>query len=173
MTDDPLAGEPFTTADTRALITLYQAATPPNTLRRTPWTWAALKKDQAAVLARVVREWVHFYNRVHAVTVKELIPPCWPLHPGLAHELAVLVWAYYHAHHDPKATPLIAVDYHARYLASFRTRLDHMLGRDPHSCRAGEHTATWRTTVDEQLSEYSPTDLSETQSLISQHFGFA
>jgi hypothetical protein len=141
--------EPSTEQDVAVLLALLDAE--PAAVRRTPWTWAALSDEQAAALRRTVRQWVADYNAVHAVTSRELIPGCWPLHPGLAHDLSVMVWVYYDSHHDRRSTPLMAGDYHLRYLPGFRSRLDHWLGSDPASCRAGEHPVSWRTSPGEAL----------------------
>ncbi|WP_447002375.1 hypothetical protein ACRAKI_21875 [Saccharothrix isguenensis] len=123
----------------------------PAAVRRTPWTWAALSHEEAAALRRTVRRWVADYNLVHAVSSRELIPDCWPQHPGLAHDLAVMVWVYYDSHHDRRTTPLMAGDYHLRHLPGFRSRLDRWLGSDPTSCRAGEHPASWRASPGDAL----------------------
>lgn len=154
MTDQPIdsdsaATEPFPEHDVAMLLALLDAE--PAAIRRTPWTWAALSEKEAAALRRTVRRWVADYNAVHAVTSRELIPACWELHPGLAHDLAVTVWVYYDTHHDRRSTPLMAGDYHLRYLPAFRARLDHLLGSDPAGCRAGEHPASWRTSSGEVL----------------------
>jgi hypothetical protein len=146
--DEPIgsisaATEPTAEQDVAVLLALLDAE--PAAIRRTAWTWAALPEKEVAALRRTVRRWVADYNAVHAVTSREFIPDCWELHPGLAHDLAVMVWVYYDTHHDARSTPLMAGDYHLRYLPAFRSRLDHLLGSDPASCRAGEHPASWRS----------------------------
>lgn len=173
MTTPAGSSQPFTDRDMRILVQMYETKPVPGQLRATPWTWAALTNDTAAALSRLIDQWVHYYNGVHAVTPKELVPPCWSRHHGLAHRLAVMAWAYYYSHHDPSATPFMAADYHARYLSGFRTDLDRLLGRDPMACRAGDHPATWRSTTDEQADRYSAVDAtSELGPLMAHHFGF-
>jgi hypothetical protein len=164
----------FTTADLQLLLDLLRTPREPGYLRRAPWTWAALDTTQAGALARMVQQWVDDYNRVHAVTEKEIIPPCWPHHHGLAHELAALVWLHHHVHHEATATPPLIADYHSRYLPAFRTRLDRLLGRDPASCRTGQHPATWRAPADDHLARYvaSQSNSSALDELTARHFGF-
>ncbi|MEO6086787.1 MAG: hypothetical protein ABIQ18_27100 [Umezawaea sp.] len=165
--------QPFTGQDMQILVEMYEAKPVPGRPRATPWTWAALDNNTAAALSRLIDQWVHYYNRVHAVTPKELVPPCWSSHHGLAHRLAVMAWAYYYAHHDPAATPFMAADYHARYLSGFRGDLDRLLGRDPMACRSGDHPKTWRSTTDEQADQYSTVDATrEVSNLMAHHFGF-
>lgn len=141
----PTSSVPEPPAKHDAAILLALLESEPAAVRRTPWTWSVLSQEESAALKRMVRRWVADYNVVHAVTSRELIPDCWPLHPGLAYDLAVMVWVYYDTHHDRRTTPLMAGDYHLRYLPGFRSRLDHLLGSDPAGCRAGEHPASWRT----------------------------
>ncbi|QFZ20568.1 hypothetical protein [Saccharothrix syringae] len=178
MTDQPIdsastATEPSAEHDVVMLLALLDAE--PAAIRRTPWTWAALSKQEIAALRRTVRRWVNDYNVVHAVTSREVIPDCWELHPGLAHDLAVMVWVYYDTHHDPRSTPLMAGDYHLRYLPAFRARLDHLLGGDPASCRAGEHPASWRTSPGDVLrpaDRLQAADPGEPSEALSFAFGF-
>ncbi|KOX27067.1 hypothetical protein ADK67_14680 [Saccharothrix sp. NRRL B-16348] len=178
MTDQPIdpastVTEPSAEHDVAMLLALLEAE--PAAIRRTPWTWAALSEKEAAALRRTVRRWVADYNAVHAVTSRELIPDCWELHPGLAHDLAVMMWVYYDSHHDRRSTPLMAGDYHLRYLPGFRSRLNHLLGSDPASCRAGAHPASWRTTPGETrhlVDHHQPVDADEGSTALHFSFGF-
>ncbi|MFE9751013.1 hypothetical protein ACFYOT_39425 [Saccharothrix saharensis] len=165
--------EPSAEQDMVVLLALLDAE--PAAVRRTPWTWAALSHEEAAALRRTVRRWVADYNLVHAVSSRELIPDCWPQHPGLAYDLAVMVWVYYDSHHDRRTSPLMAGDYHLRYLPGFRSRLDRWLGSDPTSCRAGEHPASWRATPGEALrpaDHHRPVDGDEETAALCFSFGF-
>ncbi|MFT7835716.1 hypothetical protein Q5530_06170 [Saccharothrix sp. BKS2] len=165
--------EPSAEQDVAVLLALLDAE--PAAVRRTPWTWAALSDEEAAALRRTVWRWVADYNLVHAVSSGERIPDCWELHPGLAHDLAVMVWVYYDTHHDPRSTPLMAGDYHLRYLPAFRARLDRLLGSDPAGCRAGEHPVSWRTSPGEirlPPDRNQPVNADEENMALRSSFGF-
>lgn len=160
---------PDRTFDLKDLALLERLYTTPATgpeLRRPPWTWAALTRTEQAALARLIDTWVFAYNRVHAITPAELIPPCWRHHPALAAELAVQLWVFYFAHFDRKATPLQAGEYYLRHLPSFRGRVDRLLGVSPGECRRGEHPTTWRQDTDTQLGQYPATTSSRTDRLL-------
>ncbi|MGH3709281.1 MAG: hypothetical protein ACRDRQ_14520 [Pseudonocardiaceae bacterium] len=168
----------FDLADLELLLTRYDTPDSAEQPRRPPWTWTALDRAERAALARMVEVFVSHYNHVHAITGKELIPPCWRRHPGLAAELAVQVWMWYYAHLDPKASPALASDYYGRHLPGFRSRLDRLLGVSPGECRRGEHPDTWRKDADKLLATYDqlPTDPAhdkhDVERLGEPHFGF-
>jgi hypothetical protein len=167
----------FDGEDLALLVDLYAAPATGPELRRPPWTWAALTPTEQAALARLIDVWVQAYNRVHAITPNELIPPCWRQHPALAAELAVQLWVWYFAHLDRKTTPLQAGEYYLRHLPAFRSRIDRLLGVSPGECRRGEHPTTWRQDTDTQLADY-PTGTGRvarlTPDLLSAlRFGFA
>lgn len=153
MTSPPTSGATaFDDDDLALLLERYDTPANDNQPRRPPWTWAALDQTERAALARMIDVWVDTYNHIHAITPTELIPPCWPRHPALATELAVQLWLWYHAHMDPRTTPLIAGDYYLRHLPGFRSRIDRLLGASPGECRRGEHPNTWRHDTDAQLA---------------------
>jgi len=137
--------------DVDLLIALYHAnpAWRPGQepARRPPWSWSVLTEAEAAELEAVVTSFVESYNEIHATAPRHVIPPCWPRHPGLAVETAVLAWTWYASHIDPAATAHQAAEYYERYLPGFRSRLDDMLGRSPMECRQGSHPGTWRNEV--------------------------
>ena len=143
-----------------------------------PWTWAALTPRERAALATLIDHFVTSYNQTYATTEDDLIPPCWPQHPGLAYELAVHVWLWYCTHHDPNTTPEHAGDYYLRHLPGLRHRLDHHLGRSPGECRTNHHPTTWRTDADTALQTHQDRSTTDAQhrralaTLASQHFGF-
>ncbi|ALG06368.1 hypothetical protein [Kibdelosporangium phytohabitans] len=111
---------------------------------RWPWTWSAMTPDQAAALDTVVERWISTYNKVWAHTEAEIVPACWRQHPGLAIDTTVMTWGYYFAHHDPRATPLVAVQYHHQALVHFRSAVERWLGEEPRKCRTGQHPDSWR-----------------------------
>lgn len=171
---DPSAASRSTAEqDTAVLTALLEGA--PGAIRRAPWTWSALSESESGALTRTAQRWVDDYNVVHAVNHRETVPVCWFRHPGLAHDLAVMVWVYFGSHHDRRATPHLAADYHLRHLPGFRSRLDHLLGSDPASCRAGRHPASWRSSPGEPVHPVGSASHEcsvESDSRLSFTFGF-
>jgi hypothetical protein len=145
----------FDDNDLQLLLDLFNEPGTGERLRRPPWTWSALHRDERAALARMIDVWVDTYNYVHATHPTDLVPHCWRHHPGLAAELAVQVWLWYAAHLHPDTTPLIAGEYYLRHLPGFRSRLNHLLGTSPPECRRGEHPDSWRIDTDTQLAAYA------------------
>lgn len=123
--------------------------------RRPPWNWSVLTAEERIILVQAIAAWVETFNVVVAVTEDDLIPPCWPQHDDLAQELPVLFWLWYGAYVHRDATPVRAADYRSRFLPSFRSRLDSMLGASPRECRHGRHPSTWRSDAD-SVAEHRP-----------------
>jgi hypothetical protein len=142
----------FDPADLELLLELYNAPADADQSRRPPWTWPMLTRAEREALARMVTAFVYSYNRVYAVADTELIPPCWPQHPGLATELAVLMWHWYAVHVDPKATVQAASEYYLRHIPGFRPRVEKLLGISPGECRRSDHPASWRNEADDLLT---------------------
>ena len=137
------------------LLQDYWPDQPKTTKRRPPWTWSILSATERLALTSRIGDWVDNYNRCYAVEAEQLIPPCWPKHPWLAHELAVMTWLWYSAHRDPTATAERAGEFYLRYLPGFRSRLPGTLGRSPVECRKGQHPDTWRRDADLPRSEWA------------------
>lgn len=144
-----------------------------------PWSFAARSGKEIAALGRLIDVYVATYNRMLATTVREIVPPCWRHHPGLAHDLAVQVWLYYAAFLHDKATPSAAADFHTRHLPAFRARIDGWLGRSPGECRKGNHPTEWRKDLDSALDQldHGPTTTGSDEHaeahLSAMHFGFS
>lgn len=138
----------------------YWPDQPKTTKRRPPWTWSALNAPERLALAAKIGHWVSDYNNCYAISEDQLVPQCWPQHPWLAHELAVITWLWYSAHLDPTATAERAGEFYLRYLPGFRLRLANALGRSPVECRKGTHLATWRRDA-EQPTNQRPTERSD------------
>lgn len=162
--------------DLDLLLSLYRTTTDPDKVSRPPWTWSTLLGAERAALARLLNEFTAHYNHTYATSEDDLIPPCWPNHPGLAYELATHLWLWYSAHLDSAATAAIAGDYYLRHLPGFRHRLTHLLGQSPAECRRGQHPRTWRKDADHALatamSGVDPTDRNAISGLSLLNFGF-
>lgn len=99
----------------------WDPATCPTELREDVWGWC---DDVAA--------WI---NHEYAWRPAQMIPPCWPHHPHIARELAVLAFLRWTA--EASTGPEAVEDWH-RY--AFPTFCDRMLSRLGEStCRTGEH----------------------------------
>ena len=126
------------------------ARTSPKDPARPPWAWANLTPDEGEWFDDALDEFVETYNRVHVVSVGEVIPACWRLHPAAAQELPVQFWAWWNAHLDPAATIVVAVDYYQRVLPGFQARLaTRLLGKSAVNCRKGRHAPA----VDRELTD--------------------
>ncbi len=90
-------------------------------LRQRPYEWLA-----------EVADWL---NDQYSWQPKTMIPPCWPRHPHIAHELAVLAIQRYGAEYDFSPTALDNWHRHNRPLFTER-----MLAQLGEGCRT-EHTA--------------------------------
>lgn len=93
----------------------------PAPLRREVWAWL-----------ENVAAWI---NREHGWQPDRVIPPCWPRHPHLAHELAVVACLRHVA--GQALIPEALEDWHRNTLAGF---LDRMVPRLGTGCPPGRHT---------------------------------
>lgn len=109
-----------------------------------PWAWANLTVEQARILHGLVNEFVVRFNAQQVADTAELIPGCWQYHPRLLHELPVLYWSWWHAHHDKDADFSDVQYYYNTYLPGFRARLNQLIGMSASSCRKGSHMDTTR-----------------------------
>jgi hypothetical protein len=94
----------------------------PPTLRLRLWVW----------LDRVAG-WI---NHEYTWQFDRMIPGCWPAHPHIAHELAVLACLRYDAGHS--LSPDALEDWHRYALPGFLDRMAARLGSNP--CPPGKHT---------------------------------
>jgi hypothetical protein len=129
MTDDtPLH---FTEADLAHLYARHLSRTEPP-----PWTAADLDPAERAAHLDLLLQWVDHLNATYAWHPAQLIPPCWPLHPGLQRELTTLYWTYYEAFETPPTSPSAAQVWHDRYLPGFQSRLP---AWTTSQCQQGNH----------------------------------
>ena len=107
--------------DLSALARPWDPASCPPTLREELWIW----------LDRVVGWINHEYTWQH----DRVIPACWPAHPHIVHDVAVIACLRYSAGHALTADPL--EDWHRYALPAFFDRMTARLGGSP--CPPGEH----------------------------------
>jgi hypothetical protein len=90
-------------------------------LRHSTWDWC----EQVA-------RWL---NHEYAWLPTHVVPPCWPLHPSIARELAALSFLHWQA--AATADPQLMDEWNRNVLPLFFNRMFHALGRS--GCRDGEH----------------------------------
>ncbi len=108
-----------------------------------PWTWASLTRGQARELVALLDRFADHYNRTYVVDDRFLILGCWPLHPGLAHELAALYGTWVAAFDHPHPTAEAAAFWLDRWLPGFQHRLPGWYGVGSEVCRPGLHLDDW------------------------------
>lgn len=116
-----------------------------------PWSWDSLTPDLIGPLGDALVDWVLDYNENFVVRPAHLIPKCWPVHRGLAREIAAMYSHWMAAFHHPKAEPSNATYFYDRVLPPFQDRIRHWLGPHGEKCQAGTHDVTWLKDVDERV----------------------
>ena len=101
-----------------------------------PWTTADLTTRERAAHLDLLLQWVDYLNTTYTWTAAHLIPPCWPVHPGLERELTTLYWTHYEAFETEQATPDAAQVWHDRYRPGFHSRLATWISPE---CQLGKH----------------------------------
>lgn len=100
----------------------WDPASCPHELREAIWEWC----DQVA-------GWL---NHEYVWRPTQMIPPCWPQHPHIARELAVLAILRWNA--EESLTPEPIEEWHRYTFPMFNDRLSSRLGES--ACRTGKHT---------------------------------
>jgi len=100
-----------------------------------PWDPAGCPAPLRGELWRWLEQVAAWVNREHGWQPDRVIPPCWPQHPHLVHELAVLACLRHVAGQALIPEPL--EDWHRNGLAGFLDRLGPRLGT---GCPPGRHT---------------------------------
>ncbi|PRZ39679.1 hypothetical protein CLV47_11843 [Antricoccus suffuscus] len=108
-----------------------------------PWSWDSNDEQLVESLSVTLVDFVRDYNATFVVKQAQLVPYCWPAHPGLAREIASLYSVWASAFHGSAATPGDAAYFYDRTLPGFQDRVTMWLGRDPDACRAGQHPRDW------------------------------
>jgi hypothetical protein len=120
---------PESEGDLRRLASLprpWDPATCTGRLREEVWAWL----DEVAA-------WI---NQQHLWNVTHLgVPECWPAHPHLVHDLAVVASGRFYASYA--VTPAALEEWHRYALPMFLDRVRERLGG---GCQPGEHIATPR-----------------------------
>lgn len=109
-----------------------------------PWALPSLTDKLADELADAIADFVGHLNGVHAISDQELVPGCWPLHPGLVHDLAALYAGWVEIHQGLGGTAERAMYWHQRWLPGFYDRLPRLLGGKMTGCTVSLHREGWR-----------------------------
>lgn len=99
----------------------WEPGTCADELRQAIWEWC----DEVAT-------WL---NHQYAWRPTHVIPPCWPLHPNIARELAAVAFLHWQA--EAQTDPDRMDDWNRNVLPLFFNRLINRLGDS--GCRNGEH----------------------------------
>lgn len=116
-----------------------------------PWSWDSLTPELTSAESRALVAWVLDYNENFVVRSTQLIPACWPIHPGLAREIAATYSHWMAAFHHPKATPSDATYFYDRTLPPFQDRISRWLGPHGERCQAGSHDPDWDKDVADRI----------------------
>jgi hypothetical protein len=126
-----------------------------------PWSLPSLTEDQREELATLLVAFVDHLNRDYAVSVTDLVLPCWPQHPRLVHDLAALYSGWADIHQTLAATAERGMYWHDRWLPNFQLRLKTFhFGKAPDACTPNGHKAEWNAAA-EQLATLKPADPGE------------
>jgi hypothetical protein len=153
-------GQPMVTPDLAPggpVAKLYTVSTTP-----VPWNWAGLTLIQARELRELIDGFVADYNRAFAVKDGELVPACWPLHEGLARELAAFYAQWVHVFQSGLATPENAMHWYDRWLPGFRTRLPGWLGAHEKCNPTVGHRENWNQAAAKVEAATRPTPMTPT-----------
>lgn len=111
------------------------------------WAWSidSMPPEYHDALSQVLVEWVIDYNRNFVVRESQLIPWCWPAHPGLAREIAATYAHWMHVFHSAGGSAEGATAFYDRTLPGFQDRVPRWLGAHGDACRAGNHAGDWNS----------------------------
>lgn len=116
-----------------------------------PWSWDSLTPELTAAQSRALVAWVLDYNENFVVRSSHLIPQCWPIHPGLAREIAATYSHWMAVFHHPKAQPSDGTYFYDRILPPFQERIVRWLGPHAERCQGGSHDPDWDKDVAERI----------------------
>lgn len=116
------------------------------------WSWDSLDADLLGTLGETLVDWVLDYNENFVVKPQQIIPKCWPVHRGLAREIAAIYAHWMRTFHHPEATPSDATYFYDRVLTDFQMRVPGWLGPHPERCQAGEHDREWDKDVADRIT---------------------
>lgn len=102
-----------------------------------PWDLSTLPAAWRPDLYAWLQRTVIWHNATFAWQPATVIPPCWPLHPGLTADWLVVVSARAERARSPLTLPLL--EWHERTLVGFHNRMNAALGAAAADCRAGRH----------------------------------
>lgn len=102
-----------------------------------PWAPGSCEDYLRAAIWDWCEEVAGWLNHEYAWRPAQLIPPCWPHHPHIAHELPVLAVLRLAA--ESSTGPELLEEWHRTTLPSFFDRMLTRLGET--GCRTGKHVA--------------------------------
>lgn len=108
-----------------------------------PWSWDSVTDAVRADLIERLPVFVADYNRLYVTKPSQLVPRCWPLHPALAREVAVLYATWLASFHEDTGAAHNGAYWFDRWLPGFQGRIQDWLGKEPDACRAGQHPDNW------------------------------
>ncbi|GAB4083272.1 hypothetical protein GCU67_20650 [Modestobacter muralis] len=121
-----------------------------------PWSLDSLTETQREELAGLLVAFVDHLNTDYAVSVTDLVLPCWPQHPRLVHDLASLYSGWVDIHQTLVASPERGMYWHDRWLPNFQQRLKTLhFGKAPDACTPNGHKTGWNAAA-EQLETLKP-----------------
>ena len=103
-----------------------------------PWDLAHLPEEAREPVGQWLHDVARWLNRSYAWQAETVIPPCWPQHPHIALDLAVLAFGRLLTYQSATTT------HPARWhddLQAFYHRMGLALGTGAGDCRAGRHEA--------------------------------
>ncbi|MEO9198193.1 MAG: alpha/beta hydrolase-fold protein, partial [Antricoccus sp.] len=108
-----------------------------------PGSWNSVADDVRDDLIERLPIFVADYNRLYVTKPSQLVPRCWPLHPALAREVAVLYATWLASFHEDTGAAHNGAYWFDRWLPGFQGRIQDWLGKEPDACRAGLHPDNW------------------------------
>lgn len=110
-----------------------------------PWELSALSGELEAAVLDWLDDVVLWLNAAYGWQDDHVIPACWQLHQGLAHDLAAVAFGRIDAYDT--ATAAFVGRWHSD-LEYFQRRMALALAKTGNDCRLGDHTVPTRYTLD-------------------------
>jgi hypothetical protein len=110
-----------------------------------PWNLPELDDPLQGIVLGWLDDVVMWHNHCYAWQEEQIIPACWPFHPGLALDLAALAFGRIDAY--ATATAAYVGRWHSDW-DDFQRRMISALGDGGRDCRRGEHKDPAKYTAD-------------------------
>lgn len=119
-----------------------------------PWAPWTLPADLVEANLERLAAFVEFLNTTYAVDEKDLIPVCWPRHPGFVLHLSAVFAAWVEANQSAAAAPALAVTWHQQTLPALTGYVrTSAFGIGAQRCGLDRHDDAWSPAA-EQLARY-------------------